>query len=424
MQAAYPLLAAQIARAVAPYRLAGLGQGGNAVQAGAADPPSDAGAGPGGRPGRSRAGDGVERHSDWSTEQPFIDIMKSARPWLGHQGAQWGAWDAARLAEGGHLDESGWVKAFPPGVDWIESFVLTDQDEGASAMAGRYRMRWQGAGELRLGGRVRDVRYGEREAWFRYAPGEGEVAITLVSTDPEGTDDPIREIEIVREDQIALADLGVTFNPDWVARIADLRGLRFMDWMMTNGSPVTDWAGRPQLSDFSYAWRGVPAEAMIELANLVGADPWLCLPHGADDGYVRALAEMVEARLDPRLRVHVEFLNELWNFIFPQARWAGDRAAALWGEGVGDDAWMQAAGLRAAETMRIWSEVFVPRRPGGWSGWRRHTGWPGLEAAFSTRPRAWPGGAASAPAKASTPMPSRAISASSWADGVEGGLPI
>ena len=325
---------------------------------------------------------GLNGIADWTTQQPFIDIMKTARPWLGHEGETWGAWDAERLASEGYLDTNGWPRRLPPGVDRIESFILTDQNEGAQAMAGRYRVRWKGEGRLRIGGRLRNLRHvdGQNEAWFDYTPGPGEVALTIQQTDPRGAGDPIREIEVVREDQIALHELGVVFNPGWTARIADLRALRFMDWMLTNGSTVTSWDGRPQWDDFSYAWRGVPLEAMIELANFIGADPWFCMPHAADDAYSERFAEMVLAELDPRLNVYVEYSNEVWNYGFPQAGWLAEQARARWGDKAGGDAWMQFAGMRAAEVMRAWGGVFA-----GEDAARLvrvvavHTGWVGLE---------------------------------------------
>jgi hypothetical protein len=60
---------------------------------------------------------------------------------------------------------------------------------------------------------------------------------------------------------------------------------------------------------------------MIELANRVGADPWFCVPHRADDQYVTELAKLIKARLDPKRRAFIEYSNELWNGIFEQAEW-------------------------------------------------------------------------------------------------------
>lgn len=334
---------------------------------------------------------GLDGVSDWSTQHPFLNIMKTARPWVGHVGDEWGAITMDDLERRGLLDEHGYPRRIPAEASKLEAFVLTDQPEAATDMASRYRIRWKGKGELSVTGRGRTARMtqGENETWLEYTPGEGLVAISISSTDPEGTGDYIRDIEIVREDHIPLHDAGALFNPTWIEHIADMRSLRFMDWMLTNGSPVESWDGRPLPEHFSYAWRGVPAETMIALSNKIGADPWFCMPHAADDAYMRNFAELVRQTLDPRLKAHVEFSNELWNHIFPQAKWAGDHARKRWGEQAEGDAWMQYAGLRSAEVMDIWADVF------GTEAVTRlvrvmgvHTGWMGLEEPFMQAPRA------------------------------------
>ncbi|TQF00868.1 MAG: calcium-binding protein [Spiribacter salinus] len=334
---------------------------------------------------------GLDGISDWSTQHPFLNIMKTARPWVGHVGDEWGAITMDDLARRGLLDGHGYPRRIPAEASKLEAFVLTDQPEAATDMASRYRIRWKGTGELSVTGRGQTARMnqGENETWLDYTPGDGLVSISITSTDPEGTGDHIRDIEIVREDHIPFHDAGATFNPAWIDRIADMRSLRFMDWMLTNGSPVKSWEGRPLPEHFSYAWRGVPAEVMIKLANKVGADPWFCMPHAADDDYMISFAELTRERLDPRLKAHVEFSNELWNQIFPQAKWAEEQARKRWGEQVEGDAWMQYAGIRSAEVMDIWAEVYgrqaksrLVRIMGV------HTGWMGLEEPFMQAPRA------------------------------------
>lgn len=323
---------------------------------------------------------------DWSSEQPFIDVMKTARPWIGHTAETWGAFDDDALRAAGHLNAQGWPVSLPEGATMLESFILTDLPPEATSLAGRYRVSWRGTGTLRLGGRARGVSINEagHEAWFAFTPGDGPVAIRVLATNAQ---DPIRDITVVPARFIPLWQAGARFNPDWLAVVRDLRAVRFMDWMMTNGSPITTWQDRPRLTDATWAWRGVPAEVMIELANEIGADPWFCMPHAADDGYVRAFAAMVRERLDKRLVANVEYSNEVWNRIFPQAGWLADQARARWGGRAGEDAGLQFAGMRAAQVGAIWAEVFGPEAP------RRlqriiavHTGWPGLEEAMIEAP--------------------------------------
>ncbi len=332
---------------------------------------------------------GINGIADWSTQHPFLNVMKTARPWVGHSAAQWGAFSADDLAALGVLDKNGYPTRLPEGAQRLEAFLLTDQLEENTNIAGRYRIRWKGEGKLSIAGRgaVERMSEADNETWLNYTPGEGLVAITINSTDPNATGNYIRDIEMVREDHIPLYDAGVVFNPEWIAVVANVRSIRFMDWMLTNGSPITNWSERPQVDFFSYAWRGVPAEVMIELSNQIGADPWFCMPHAADDAYSLNFAKLVKDRLDPRLKTYVEYSNEIWNHIFPQTKWNVEQAEKRWGKDAEGDGWMQFAGLRAAEVMSLWASVFTGADAGRIVRVMAvHTGWLGLEEPFMAAP--------------------------------------
>ncbi|WP_146588218.1 calcium-binding protein [Puniceibacterium confluentis] len=318
---------------------------------------------------------GLNGISDWSTQHPFLDLMKTARPWVGHLPGQWGGVGAEELRAGGHLSPEGWPLRMPPGVDRLEAVLLTDQPVEAVHLRGDYVLRYDGEAQISLTGRASRVHRTPGQISFHYEPGEGLVGVSLSAVNEA---DPIRNIRILRQDMLPLWETGVLFNPDWIARIRDLRAVRFMDWMFTNGASAKSWEDRPRVSDYTYAARGVPVSVMLALANQIGADPWFSVPHMADDAYVRAFATQVRDTLDPRLKVYVEYSNEVWNFLFPQAHWAGEQAVARWGES--ETGWMQFYGLRAAQVMDIWTGVF------GAEAEDRlvrvistHTGWPGLE---------------------------------------------
>ena len=304
-------------------------------------------------------GIGLNGIADWSTQQPFIDLMRTARPWIGHLPGQFGGFEFERLRAEGYLDEYGWPVAVPSGVEALESLVLTDQPSEAKVLIGRYVLSYEGIGRVRVTGAVSNVRYLPNEISFDYFPGKGFVGIRVDRIDPRKTGDYLRNIRLVREEHIPLQQLGELFNPDWLKHVQDMRVLRFMDWMGTNGSEQVTWDERPISKDAFYAYymRGVPVEVMVELANVVGADPWFNMPHKADDDYIKRFATYVRDHLDPRLKVYVEYSNEVWNWQFPQATWAREQAAARWGSDV-SDGWVQFAGVRAAQMARIWSEVF------------------------------------------------------------------
>ncbi|SNT71528.1 hypothetical protein [Paracoccus seriniphilus] len=313
--------------------------------------------------------------NDWSAEQPFLDVFKTARPWIGHLPGQWGGFDAPKLHDAGYLDEDGWPLMIPPEVTHLSTLILSDLNEKMISMAGRYVLRYQGEGRLELEGRARNVTYEPGRVTFDYQPGPGSVLIHLREINP---DNPVRDISVVRQDRIALADAGRLFNPDFLARLRGAEVLRFMGWMRTNNSTVSNVEELPEEEDYIWSTRrGVPPEVMVALANELDLDPWFTLPHLADDELVHEYARRVRDNLEPGRRAWVEFSNEVWNGAFDQHQWAERKAIEEWGA---EGAAMQYGAFRAAQVADIWSEEFAPSAAGrlvrviG-----TFTGWPGAE---------------------------------------------
>jgi hypothetical protein len=302
--------------------------------------------------GRSDVAIGLAPVTDWSVQQPFLDVMKTARPWIGHLPHRWGGMETETLRAAGFLGPDGWPLRMPPILGSIGTLVLTDMPPQATSLAGTYRVRFEGSGVIEVTGRAQNVRYGENEITFDYTPGPGSVDLRIQRIN---VTDPPRNITMVPRDKAALFDAGEVFNPDWTRRIGQFKALRFMDWMETNDSAVARWEDRPKVQDVTYAEKGVPVEVVVALANQLGVDAWFNMPHLADDTYVRNFASYVKDHLHPGLKAYVEFSNEVWNWQFGQARWAGQQAEARWGE---PEKGMQYYGLRAAEVAAIWSEVF------------------------------------------------------------------
>lgn len=350
------------------------------------------------RSGPPSIGMGLNGISDWSTEHPFIDLMKTARPWVGHLPGQWGGWEHADLERAGALDAHGWPRRIPRDLAGVSTLILTDQPEAGRSLAGRYLLRYRGTGEIEVDGRVSRVERRPGEIRFDYAPGPGSVIVTIRATDPAGRGDHIRDIRITLERDADRAQAGGLFNPRWLARVGGIRAARFMDWMDTNNSTQTDWADRPEPDDYTYARAGVPVEVMVALANQLGADPWFNMPHRASDAYVAAFAAYVRDHLDPRRRAYVEYSNEIWNWQFDQAAFARDQARRRWGRRSGDDGFMQYAGVRAAEVAGIWHETFGAGSDRLVRVIATQTDWPGLEAPLLEAPLHLGGGGNSPPA--------------------------
>ncbi|RKF16927.1 hypothetical protein D6850_05195 [Roseovarius spongiae] len=337
-----------------------------------------------GLPGRAAAGAarplafGLAPVNDWATQQPFLDVFKTARRWIGHLPKQWGGVDFATLEARGLLDAQGWPKTIPGDLGSIGTVILTDMPEAAD-LAGRYLLRFDGTGIVEVSGRATNKRYGEGEVAFDYAPGPGPVEIRIQRSDPRGAGDHVRNIRVTREADRAALESGALFRPGFLDMLRGAKCLRFMDWMNTNDSGQGDWSARPRVSDFSYTRYGVPVEVMLALANTLESDAWFNMPHLADDAYLTGFARMVKDGLAPGLKAHVEYSNEMWNWQFLQTEWADAKAFERWGE---KDRGAQFHGMRAAEAAQAWARVFqggdrarlvnVIATQTGWLGLERH----------------------------------------------------
>lgn len=321
---------------------------------------------------RKGIGFGLNGLADWTSQQPFLDVIKTARPWTGHLPGQWGGYPTENFAKEGWLDENGWLKDMPPGLESAALLMLTDLPEDAGGVAGRYRITWQGKGKFTLAGRAQNTFLGDHIGHFDFTPGGGLVEIKILSTDPA---DPLRNFSVVREDRAALLDAGQLFNPDWLARIRGTELVRFMDWAVTNNSTLAQVADRPRIDDYTWVSRGVPPEIMVALANELDADAWFTMPHLSDDALVRDYATVARDGLEPGRRAWIEYSNEVWNFTYAQAAWADQQARALWGR---DNLWLQFYAKRASEVADIWAETFDnPERLVRVMA--TQTGWIGLE---------------------------------------------
>jgi hypothetical protein len=300
---------------------------------------------------------GVSGLSDWETGRPFIDQMMTARGWFGAAEGDWETMSTGDLIAGGYVDEDGWVTRLPPGISVIRT-IWAYPDVTAESRAGTYVLTYEGEGRISLGGDAR--RLDARPGRITFATAGGSFWLDLTDLDPRGIGTPIRNITIVQDKHLALHEAGVIFRPEWIDLVKDARLLRFMSWQATNGSGIGP--GDLPVIEARGFWKmrgqGAPVSLMVELANQIGADPWFCMPHMADDAYVRAFADYVYANLDPDLVAHVEYSNEVWNDAFPQGRWVREQAAAVWGVPYGHEGGYAFTAREATRDALIWEDAF------------------------------------------------------------------
>ena len=278
------------------------------------------------------AGVGLGGIAYWQPTWPFADGMKAAgvagrdtaadKLWLRADNAlPYPAFDrdgypTEALAEGQSLQTNVFVHA-----------------EGRYP-AGTWVLRWDGTGEMSVGGDARGRSdTGRVEATVpEGGQSNGGMTLHLHATDPA---DPVRNIRFWTPGNEGAQN---PIHPDYAAHFEPFSVARMMDWGETNLNPMTAWDQRPLPSRASWS-SGVPYEIMVRAANELDQDLWLCVPHRVVDGdpstrdpFVTRLAQLVRfgadaegepyatAQEDPvfppleeELNVWLEYSNETWN---------------------------------------------------------------------------------------------------------------
>ena len=256
------------------------------------------------------------------------------------------------------LDRNGWPTAMPTSSDGTTGTYSTQlmayPRKSASApnsiYAGRFYLLADGEGTIRLqqtGKGQRLVRMpkvkinGPTRVPFDFQPNGNYLQLTVVSSDPRGNGEYLRDIRIVHADHWELYEAGEIFTPEFIGLLKDFRVVRWMPAM--EGSHVIphyggEFAARQLLSHYTFnlgrsgtARNGMPIDAVIAFSNKTGTDPWISLPVNISDKFAREMARYIAANLDPSLRLYVEFANEIWNGIFPSHKYAGRQAERRWG---------------------------------------------------------------------------------------------
>lgn len=253
--------------------------------------------------------------ADWSSELPFVDLGRFARPWISQRnGASWGSGPALSL------DDRGNVRRLEANC-YAETLLCTL--DGGLYPSGRYRCSWLGRGTLTVSNAGKVVGKGAGHLLVDVDSTRGAVLVQLRSTDP---DNPVRRLRFTPE---GVSSEHGPFRSPFMRRWTGFGPIRFMDWQLTNNSTVSKWAQRPHPEDFSWAQRGIPLETIADLCNRLGADPWICIPHRADDDFVRRTGATLKLGLDARRMVYLEYSNEIWNSMFEQTRYCEQMGTAL-----------------------------------------------------------------------------------------------
>ncbi|MGB8841017.1 MAG: PA14 domain-containing protein [Aliidongia sp.] len=138
---------------------------------------------------------------------------------------------------------------------------------------------------------------------------------------------------------------GAVIGAQFKAFAAGFTGIRFMDYLATNGNQQSQWTDRVKPGDATqfqsvagYGWQGKGGslENLVIIANETGKDVWINVPLLADDDYVTKLAQLLAygsdgttpytgpqanpayPPLNSNLKAYIEYSNEIWNSAFTQ----------------------------------------------------------------------------------------------------------
>ncbi|MEK7257080.1 MAG: 3-coathanger stack domain-containing protein, partial [Bacteroidota bacterium] len=164
--------------------------------------------------------------------------------------------------------------------------------------------------------------------------------------------DHVRNVRVLRLEDEGADIVNHPFYEGYLEKIAPFTAIRFMDWGATNNNPVVTWDERVPVTFRTYGMeQGVPYEVMIQLANYAKKHVWVCVPHLADENYIREMAQLFRDNLDPELTIYLEYSNEVWNWLFEQAHYNADNAPSNLNYG-------RAYAERARRIFQFWFEEF------------------------------------------------------------------
>jgi hypothetical protein len=278
---------------------------------------------------RMQLGGNLDAVTDYTTAWVFKNVFSMARPWLTREVGSF-VWESNQAPP---VDTNGWPIAVPfSGTGGSQHYVHTLVPLFTS---GVHTIRFAGSGSIELippvGGRIVLTNTSGVFQINQELATTADSNTMLFEIRTSSSNDPVRNIEIITpgEDPDLTANL---FHSAFLASLAPYRVLRFMDWLRTNGNEIERWSDRTTRAHFTQAREeGVAHEFIIQLCNLTRKHAWICIPHRADDDYVRQTARLYRDTLDLNLVLYVEYSNETWNNMgdFTQTPYVQQRAGEL-----------------------------------------------------------------------------------------------
>lgn len=328
-------------------------------------------------------GTNISGLSDWGSEQPFVNLMRSAREWyskdLGNPDG--GAFNTEQIPNMTFL-QNGYPTHAPQiisGQSYPQS-IATIWGSTSGWEVGSYTVLFEGEGVLNFWGAGSNVQHPAANTYtFDVVSPLNNVLEMRI--DSSSVSNPIQNIRIVKNEYLSTYQTR-PFNPVWAEKVRMFRSVRFMDWGQTNNwnqanswewndSTRYGWDNRASLNNYTWATpRGIPYEMMIKLMNDYNLDGWVCVPHTANNEYITRMAQLFHDNLEPERKLTVEYSNEIWNWMFGQAQWLNQFGCINTGI-----SWPEGTVPYIQNCMDIWTNVYgndihrLTRAVGVQTGW-------------------------------------------------------
>nr|KAG5710339.1 hypothetical protein BaRGS_009055 [Batillaria attramentaria] len=255
----------------------------------------------------------------FSSEIKWVDIFKQSSEWITQREGR-SDWDTKEQ------DSIHWRADANQRLVKLMMRGFGEHDEG-----GRYTLLYDGEGTVDFSLAQHTVRYngkGRMIVEFPQIPHSG-IAFRLLATNPS---DPIRNVRLLPPGYENTYER-FPFHPLFLEFLKRFSEIRFMDFLRTNGHTPepTTWNDRkPTNFHTQVGHDGGSIEYLVQLANTVGADPW----------------------------VYVEYSNEVWNGIFRQTRYTQEQGKHLFPNDPGFKQGMKYFNKRATEVANIWTQAW------------------------------------------------------------------
>ncbi len=292
-----------------------------------------------------KIGTGLEGLAYWTPQRVFKNFYRDADRWITYDPLDFNTWNSNQYSQI-PLDENGYPTVIP-----FSSPTGLRNVRGVMSASGHIpvgvpmRLLYDGTGTLVMQGPV---------SIQNSAPGQIDFTATVADNiffnmTFSQSGNHVRNIRVV-----AISDLGSyqiqPFRQSFLEKCSLFTSLRMMDFMATNGNDNVEWANRTLPNWYTQAASpngGIAYEHIIQLANTLNKDIWVCVPHMASEDYIQKMAELFRDGLNPGLKVYLEYSNETWNWIFEQALWVDQN-------GPNNLSYVRKYVMRAQNAFQIW----------------------------------------------------------------------